>query len=619
MSTTSSPTTKVNMIDLSGSKLLRKHLDLAERIGTLLNKAYYLGATTEARHLMFICNHYDKLTPDIAQYWFDLSALQNEIETSQARSAEKWHDWRNRLSLLPLILTWAALSLAVFAYQQDLRDHPGDLMYPFLLLWQNGFHHPISLSFAVTALLDVVLLVSYLLCLVIAQRKEQKAYTIAAKFVQENQSTFDELIQTVEADHLPSITSEADVDKVAEAIKDVIDKAVEESATAIKSAKEAFETTVAESKMATEAAQKTFNEAIEASKLAIKATQETFEVMVKTSAESIEEAKETSRQFIEETRETSRLSLEAVIEASQKSITAVAETSKKLLTGAIETSRASTEELTGFAKESITAVIAASQESTYELRQITRETMEHIAAESKRTIDASDTRMAASDKRMQDLFDVHIGPMMVDFHKDVGMLQAELKNYQARLDLLTESSQKLADSSETLGSNVESYSMIGRAINEQIAILSKTEQEMLGEIKAVAAGIDGSVKSMQLASGKMQIASESMEKVTTGLSKEVTETMNTMTRGTKEAVTTMTGGIQTTVNTMTSRVKRATDALNQTGNALYVASDLLQITSEQLQRATEDLAIIGHPGIAGDFWHWLTRRRRNRRKAGMAS
>lgn len=633
---------KPNKIDLSHSKLLDKYPEQAEAVSKMLSQAQEKGAVNEVRRLKFICDHYTTLTPDTAYYWFDLEALQREIEEAQARKAEPWHTWRNRLSLAPLILTWVALALAVFLYQQDLNAHPNDKTFPFLLLWQNGFNntYPISIPFTFTALLDVFFLIAYLFCLIKSQKIERDAYITAEQFAQNHQKIVEDLIRELDADGLPSILASTDVNEVARTIKETVDAAVDASKKAIQGAKEAFEKSASESKDVLMETQRTFREGIGTSTKAIESAQKAIETLVTTSQMAIEEhklasltqleeAKEASHQLIQESRDTSAQFLKEIRETSLLLIEESKQASRQALQEVVEATNETIVQVLKKAEQVIATALGEITASTRSIAHLAEILMKHLVEESKQGIEAAEKRMEDSDKRMQALFDVQIEPMIKAFHKDIEKLHTELERYQERLESLTQASQKLAHASEVLVSNAQTYMETGQAIKEQIGELSRNEQGVLAQITEVATGIKGSVEKMGMAvdgmrtaADRMNTATEAIKGVTDGLSEGMTQAIDRLVTGTNIAAETMLSStkevtitihsqavtmlnstekvIDSTITTMTNRVERATTSLNQAGNILRTTSDQLQITTDELHKVAEKLENSVHPvGFGG--------------------
>src|SRR5437762_2269392 len=118
------------------SKLNRVHPQLAIKIGELWIKAQKLKAKEGAKRLEHVCNHYEQLTPETTYRWIDPVGFQHEVEESLEQKVVGWHILRNCVSVLPLILTWFALYLALTGYQND--TYTGDAGKSFLQLWQEG-------------------------------------------------------------------------------------------------------------------------------------------------------------------------------------------------------------------------------------------------------------------------------------------------------------------------------------------------------------------------------------------------------------------------------------------------------------------------------------------------
>lgn len=93
---------------------------------------------------------------------------------------------RNVLVLVPILLTWNALSRASAAYKVVVESNPSLLGRPFLLLWQEGFQGARVMSFSTVAFLDA-LVIMVVLCLTFAvlslnssalENAEQKAVNL---------------------------------------------------------------------------------------------------------------------------------------------------------------------------------------------------------------------------------------------------------------------------------------------------------------------------------------------------------------------------------------------------------------------------------------------------------
>ncbi len=224
------------------SKLAQNHKTIAEDLEILLKEGRNLGAMEGSQRLELISEQYTQLSPNTAYLWIDPNAVQREIEDAQlhTKRMELMHFLRNVLSLAPLIATWAALFTAVNAYQRDLAMRPDDITKPFLELWQSGFNGLIWLTFTFAAGLDVVLLSLYLLSILIVHNMERRSYARSVDFVRRLQGKIDELLKCVANEGIFHVGDQADIDKVADAVKKVVDSATDSIKQTVSSASDAF-------------------------------------------------------------------------------------------------------------------------------------------------------------------------------------------------------------------------------------------------------------------------------------------------------------------------------------------------------------------------------------------
>ena len=136
----------------------------------IANEARLLGAYEGSRRITLVESNLERLSPDNAYQWIDPFAIKQEVLEHQSRQADGLNAIRNTLVLLPLIITWLALSLATINYQQYINANPSKITIPFLKLWQDGFGGR-SFNFAETGLLDFLVLV-LILCLVVRSDRE---------------------------------------------------------------------------------------------------------------------------------------------------------------------------------------------------------------------------------------------------------------------------------------------------------------------------------------------------------------------------------------------------------------------------------------------------------------
>ena len=308
---TSKPTNTSTPVSISHSKLSANHPQLAKDIEILLNEAQRLGASVGVQRIAFVCDQYDKLTPDNAYHWIDPVGLQNEIEDTQANKSEMWHIVRNCVSLLPLIFTWFALFSAASSYQNCLAAHQCEVTTPFLALWQQDGFASRTFTFASAALLDVFLLLTYLLLIIITFWLDRRAHITSIVFAKKLQGTTESLMKVIADEGITPLASEADVDKVSHAVQQVVDKAVEMSKQVARNAEEssqrAIQGTQAMSQQAIQAAQQSTQQALQSAQQSMQEIVQTAQQAVQASQlgvqQVIQDSHQATQQLVQSTQQ----------------------------------------------------------------------------------------------------------------------------------------------------------------------------------------------------------------------------------------------------------------------------------------------------------------------------
>jgi methyl-accepting chemotaxis protein len=229
--------------------------NLTKSLDDLWAEANKLKAKDGAKRLELVCNIYDQLSAETTYRWIDPIGFQHEVEDSLSHKVSLLHILRNCVSVLPLILTWIALYLALTAYQQD--TYTGDGGKSFLQLWQEGFHGGTPLTFSTAAAIDIVLLIFFVVLIAITSWFDSHAYSRSTRFAQKLQSTTEGLMRVV--DSIPSISiDKSAITNVANAVQQVVNDAMKANQQLIRETMEA-------SRQATESAEKSFRQFIEKS------------------------------------------------------------------------------------------------------------------------------------------------------------------------------------------------------------------------------------------------------------------------------------------------------------------------------------------------------------------
>lgn len=211
---------------------------LAKRMELLANQAKTLGSRDGFERLALVGKNFKHLSIAEAYSLIDPGTIQSEVEDVQARKygIGHLHIIRNCLALCPLILTWAALYFASSSYQLDLQKYPNDLYEPFLKLWQFGFHNTTWFTFSVAALLDVGILLLYLFSFFLIVVLESKARRVTQSFAIGLHGVTEELIDAIAK---AGTTSTSDVDRIVKTIERVADEGFKNLTNTVKSLSEA--------------------------------------------------------------------------------------------------------------------------------------------------------------------------------------------------------------------------------------------------------------------------------------------------------------------------------------------------------------------------------------------
>lgn len=546
---------------ISQSKLAQRHASLAKEIEQLSTDAQNLGVTEGVQRLALTCDQYDRLSPDMTYHLIDPGAFQREVEDTQAHKVEIWHIVRNCVSLFPLVLTWFALFFAASSYQDYLKNHPGN-DGSFLIVWQDGFGGG-AFTFARAALLDVCLLLLYLAFIILTYRLDRRAYTISTNFARRLQVITEEIMKVVVTDGITPLASNADVDRVANAVTRVVDSSVEMSKQIVQSAQQSIEQLV--------------------------------QTAQQSSQQSVQSAQQSIEQLVQSAQQTNQQTMQATQQSNQQAIQAVQQTNQQ----AAQATQQSIEHLVQAVQQSnqqaVQAVQQSNQEAIRAIQQTTQQIMQTAQQSSQQIVQTAQQAITDSNNRVGELFKDQVMPMMTTFNSDMVRLHRELGNYQERLNDLTVASKQLAGASSMLVANADRYVTIGQEINHQIATLNTTQQQVLSQIGMIAGNISSAAKDMSDATASMSAA---------------TASMSSSTKAVENVAMQMTGGMQLTINTMTNSVGRATQSLGQVGTEL-------QTTTYHLQKAAVILSSLQF-GSRGGLIGWFFNRQYNRRKGAGA-
>ncbi|GHO79966.1 hypothetical protein KSD_77370 [Ktedonobacter sp. SOSP1-85] len=513
---------------------------IATDLADLMDEGQKLGVSEGIQRVELICEQYKSLTPHSAYLWLDPPGFQHEIEDAQTNT--RWMHFvrglRNIFSLAPLITTWVGLYEGVNAYQEYIATPGSNKQGSFLALWQAGFDGRV-LPFTMTALLDVIFLVGYLLLILYEQYLESQVTSKAAKYTRKLQSKIDELVTCVAEEGYPLITDQSDLDRAVNGIKSVVDSTTE-------ALKQIVNHTVTSLNTMMEQNFKDFRQCLSENTALVQTSIDNATKTQESALEKVEQSLDlllynthtTVKQYIDDATESQNQRLERFEQALQ---TVLNETST------------TTKEMVNAATDSVTTV-----------HELVTET---------------------------------VVPMMKDFRQDMTSLHVELANYQGRLNDLSQvghelatASQGLAGASQSLVDNADRYVNIGQEISVQIAELNATQRDVLREIESVVGGVTTAAEHMNSASTNMISATQKIEDLATHLGTDFDQTIEKMSRNLEYAQTQTDHAVKHLESEANKTLELTSKDLHKTSSVLAQVGPELVQSVKDLKQASEDLS-----------------------------
>lgn len=155
--------------------------DAARRLSELEDELVRVGASSDVKRLRIADDAAKRRDFLLLERFVATGIPLDELSDRQYAKVRQIVGFRNAAALLPLILTWLALSWAAANYYSEVHKDQSLTTQPFLYLWQHHFDHSIIPTFAETALGSFVLLLGVLGLTVWAHRQEGRANTELAR------------------------------------------------------------------------------------------------------------------------------------------------------------------------------------------------------------------------------------------------------------------------------------------------------------------------------------------------------------------------------------------------------------------------------------------------------
>lgn len=498
------------MLSISESKLSKVHAALAKEVEQLVQHALKLGAKEGVQRVTLICDQYHKLSPDTAYHLIDPGAFQREVEEAQSRKVEIWHIIRNCISLLPLILTWFALFSATSSYQACIdpntpvaRRCDTSQSQSFLTLWQMDGFKDRTITFSTAALLDVMLLLLYLTFILITYWLDWRTHQISASFSENLQKSTEAIMKAVSDDGITALASDADVDRVANAVQHVVEKAVRVS-----------------------------------------------EQIGQQAQESIAQLSQSIQQSSQHTLEATQLSNQQTVQAIQQSNQLASQAAQQTLG-----------QMGQMVEQTNQQAIQMIQQTAQQMMQVAQQSSEQLFQTALAAIAESNSKTEALFNQQIMPMMTTFNSDMVRLHNELDNYQSRLNDLTIASKQLAGASTTLvgnADRYITIGKDISDQVTALQATQQQV------HQQMagvVGMIGSVASEMSAATAQMGATSASMIASTRAVEEVATQLTAGLQATLDTMTTQVNRATQSL-GQVGTELQTTAYHLERAASILS---------------------------------------------------------
>jgi methyl-accepting chemotaxis protein len=220
----------------------KKHnTHLEHQVNSLRLQAKLLKAFDGEQRLALVAENFENLSVEQAYTLLNPLLFRQEVEEAQAfkKRAAFFHFGRTILGLAPLIVTWASISWAVMEYGHYVDTHPKGTIPNFLQLWQQGLPGD-NLTFFLTGVIDVCLLVLFLLFSVFSVRQEYSARKASESFAISLKNTVNDLVKVVAEHGINGVTSDTEIERIMRFVKMAINESTQDLQDVITEVKDAM-------------------------------------------------------------------------------------------------------------------------------------------------------------------------------------------------------------------------------------------------------------------------------------------------------------------------------------------------------------------------------------------
>lgn len=455
--------------------------DIVDDLVALTRQLEDSNAKAAASRMYQLADYATVLPPESLPHLLDSTATLDELEEAYANSYRLWRLGiaRNVLALVPLLLTWWALSAATSAYQVEVRLHSDMVYQPFLVLWENGFNQGFWPTFSTIAGIDAVLFALIIGLTVFIHLREQQTQQRARQAVAEMDRAVTRLVATLGHARMTLSGNPSDW---AAAVANVIKTAMSETRQLSK---------------AGEAAVQAATTATETARVAIDQTaQQTREYITQVKGEFAE----TVRQLHEE----DKVFLAQLLQQADDRLIAAHEASAQRMSDLYTQANAEYQKQAQASQEAV----ERTREFTEQIRREAHEVLEQINEENKRFFvdalrDAQDLVRQAAD-RTDKITSEQLAPLVAEFQQTIAAFKGEIEEYRRSSAGLVGSMAQIGDVTRRLGDSAQAFTDTAAAMDTHVQAVAQTHNQFAQRVESVAAALGAAADATKAAATGMQ-------------------------------------------------------------------------------------------------------------------
>jgi hypothetical protein len=455
--------------------------DIVDDLVALTSQLEGSNAKASASRMYQLADYATVLPPESLPRLLDSTATLDELEEAYSNRYRLGllGIVRNVLALVPLLLTWWALSAATNAYQVEVRIHPDMVYQPFLVLWENGFNQGFWPTFSTIAGVDAVLFAFIIGLTGFIHSLEQHAHKRARQVVANMDRVVTRLVATLGHARMTLSGNPSDW---AAAVANVIKTAMSET----RQLSKAGESVVKAATVATETAR------IAIDQIAL----QTREYITQVKGEFAE----TVRQLHEE----DKVFLAQLLRQADDRLIAAHEASAQRMSDLYAQANAEYKRQAQASQEAV----ERTREFTEQIRREAHEALEQINEENRRFFadalrDAQDLVRQAADRADQ-ITGGQLAPLVEEFRQTLVAFKGEIEEYRRSSAGLVGSMTQIGDVTRRLGESAQAFTDTATEMDTHVQAIAQTHTQFAQRVESVAVALGAAADATSTAAIGMQ-------------------------------------------------------------------------------------------------------------------